>query len=203
MANLSIAPKLGKSAPDFSLPDTDGRIRSLAEFDGYSALLVAFICNHCPFVTHLIESFCDFAREYHPKGLGTVAISSNWPELFPEDDYEHMKEFSKRYDLPFPYLHDDSQDAALAFGAVCTPSFFLFDRHRRLFYAGQFDASRPKLNLKPNPGLPPLRTDLPITGDDLRRATDALLAREAPPASQAPSAGCSITWRPEKDPSWN
>ncbi len=203
MANLSIAPKLGKSAPDFSLPDTDGRIWSLAEFDGYSALLVAFICNHCPFVTHLVESFCDFAREYHSKGLGTVAISSNWPELFPEDDYEHMKEFSKRYDLPFPYLHDDSQDAALAFGTVCTPSFFLFDRHRRLFYAGQFDASRPKLNLKPTPGLPPLRTDLPITGDDLRRATDALLAGEAPAASQAPSAGCSITWRPEKDPSWN
>lgn len=203
MANLSTAPELGKVAPDFALPDTDGSVRTLAEFGSYPALLVAFICNHCPFVTHLIESFRDFAHEYRPKGLATVAISSNWPDLFPEDDYGHMKEFTKRYDLPFPYLHDDSQDTALAYGAVCTPSFFLFDKHRKLFYAGQYDSSRPKLNLKPAPGLPPLRTDLPVTGEDMRRAVNALLAGAAPPDRQSPSAGCSIIWRPEKDPSWN
>lgn len=192
----------GKRAPDFALPDTEGRVRTLAEFAGASALLVAFICNHCPFVLHVIDAVAGLAREYAPKGLQVIAISSNWPDDYPEDDYPHMQAFARERSLPFPYLHDESQDVALAYNAICTPDFFLYDGERRLYYAGQFDSSRPKINRPPVPGLPPLRTDLPVTGEDLRRAVDALLASEPAPQPQQPSAGCSIKWRPGKDPSW-
>jgi peroxiredoxin len=193
---------LGEPAPDFALPATDGRTLSLADFSGSPALLVAFICNHCPFVQHLIDGVVDFAREYEPRGLRTVAISSNDPAEFPEDDFAHMKAFAAAHDFPFPYLWDESQDVALAYNAVCTPDFFLYDGDRKLFYAGQFDPSRPKINRPPVPGLPPLRTDLPVTGEDLRRAADALLAGAPAPDPQVPSAGCSIKWKPGKDPWW-
>ncbi len=203
MLRLSRQLDYGQPAPDFTLPDTEGKLRSLGEFAEAPALLVAFICNHCPFVLHLIDHFTQFARDYAPKGLQVVAISSNYPDEYPEDDYEHMKLFVRERALPFPYLHDDSQDVALAYNAICTPDFFLYDRDRRLYYAGQYDLSRPKIDRPPVPGLPPLRTDLPVTGEDLRRAVDALLAGEPAPQPQHPSAGCSIKWRADKDPSWS
>lgn len=191
----------GKPAPQFALPDTDGNVRRLDEFEA-PALLVAFICNHCPVVLHVINGLADFAREYASKGLQVVAISSNWPDDFPEDDYEHMKAFARDRALPFPYLHDESQDIALAYNAICTPDFFLYGPDRTLFYAGQFDSSRPRLPHPPVPGAPIQRTDVPVTGEDMRAAVDALLAGRPAPEPQVPSAGCSIKWRPGKDPSW-
>lgn len=202
MLRLSRQIGLGAPAPDFALPDTQGRIRKLAEFAGSPALLVVFICNHCPFVLHMIDGLVDFARAHQAAGLQVVAISSNDPSEFPEDDYAHMQRFAADHALPFPYLHDETQDVALAYEAICTPDLFLYGPDRRLFYAGQFDASRPKINRPPVPGLPPLRTDLPVTGDDLRAALAALLAGEPAPEPMVPSAGCSIKWLPSKDPSW-
>ena len=191
----------GQQAAPFALPDTDGRIRTLEEFEA-PALLVAFICNHCPVVLHVLPGLIDFAREYASRGLQVVAISSNSPEEFPEDDYPHMQRFAKDHDLPFPYLHDESQDVALAYNAICTPDFFLYGPDRALFYTGQFCASRPKLPHPPVPGAPPQRTDVPVTGQDMRAAVDALLAGRPAPEHQVPSAGCSIKWRPGKNPSW-
>lgn len=191
----------GQPAPAFALPDTGGAVRTLDEFDA-PALLIAFICNHCPVVLHMLGGLCDFAREYAPKGLQAVAISSNDPAAYSEDSYEHMQAFARDRALPFPYLHDESQDVALSYGAICTPDFFLYGPDRTLFYAGQFDASRPKLPHPPVPGAPLQRTDLPVTGEDMRRAVDALLAGAPAPQPQVPSAGCSIKWRPGKDPSW-
>lgn len=203
MLRLSRQLDYGKPAPGFALSDTDGRIRTLEEFNASPALLVAFICNHCPFVLHLIDHVAAFARESAAKGLQVVAISSNYPEEYPEDDFEHMKLFARDRALPFPYLHDDSQDVALAYNAICTPDFFLYDGERNLYYAGQYDLSRPKINRPPVPGLPPLRTDLPVTGEDMRRAVDALLGGQPAPQPQNPSAGCSINWRADKNPSWS
>lgn len=170
MLRLSRQLDYGKPAPPFELPDVEGRLRTLGNFAESPALLVAFICNHCPFVLHVLDEFIAFAREYQPKGLQVVAISSNWPDDFPEDDYPHMQKLAAEKDFPFPYLHDETQDVALAYNAICTPDFFLYDQERLLYYAGQFDASRPKINRPPVPGLPPLRTDLPVTGEDMRRA---------------------------------
>ncbi|HKT86031.1 MAG TPA: thioredoxin family protein [Novosphingobium sp.] len=203
MLRLSRQLDHGKPAPAFLLPGTDGRDYSLADFSDSPALLVAFICNHCPFVLHLIDHLAEFAREFQPRGLQVVAISSNYPDEFPEDDFEHMKLFAAEHKLPFPYLHDDAQDVALAYNAICTPDFFLYDRERLLYYTGQYDESRPSINRPPVPGLPPLRTDLPVTGDHMRAAVEALLAGQPAPEPQKPSAGCSIKWRAEKDPSWS
>lgn len=201
MLRLSRQIGSGEPAPGFALPDVSGQVRKLEDFDA-PALLVAFICNHCPFVLHILDGFIDFAREYQPRGLQVVAISSNDPAEFPEDDYAHMQQLAKEKDFPFPYLYDEEQDVALAYNAICTPDFFLLGPDRKLFYAGQFDSSRPRINRPPVPGLPPMRTDVPVTGEDMRRAVDALLAGEPAPQPQQPSAGCSIKWKPGKDPSW-
>lgn len=202
MLKLSQMTGHGEPAPPFALPDTHGTIRTLEEFSDAPGLLVAFICNHCPFALHILDGFVAFAREYRPKGLQVVAISSNDPAEYPEDDFAHMAMLAAERDFPFPYLHDESQDVALAYGAICTPDFFLYGRDRTLFYAGQFDASRPRINRPPVPGLPPMPVGLPVTGEDLRRATDALLAGEAAPQPQRPSAGCSIKWKAGKEPVW-
>jgi peroxiredoxin len=192
----------GQAAPAFALPDTTGVIRTLDDFAAAPTLLVAFICNHCPVVLHMLDGLCAFARDYESKGLQVVAISSNDPADYPEDSYEHMKAFARDRALPFPYLYDESQDVALSYGAICTPDFFLYGADRRLFYTGQFDASRPKLPHPPVPGAPIQRTDVPVTGEDMRAAVDALLSGQSAPQPQIPSAGCSIKWRPGKDPSW-
>ena len=181
---------LGTAAPSFALPDTV-RVRTvtLADFASAPALLVAFLCNHCPFVRHILEGLLAFAREFGPRGIAIVAISSNDVGDYPEDAPEEMRHLATLKGFPFPYLYDGSQEAAKAYQAVCTPDFFLFDRDRRLVYRGQFDASRPG-------------NRIPVTGTDLRAAAEALLAGRAIPAEQAPSVGCSIKWKAGQEPDW-
>lgn len=173
---------LGTPAPDFDLPDTDGAVRSLADFADAPALLVAFICNHCPFVQHIRTAFAAFAREYQARGLAVVAVNSNDVAAYPEDDPARMKEEKERFGYTFPYLYDETQEVAKAYRAACTPDFFLYDRERRLVYRGQFDDSRPG-------------NGRPVTGADLRAAVDCVLAGKPVPADQKPSLGCNIKWK--------
>lgn len=181
--------ELGTKAPDFALPDPSGKIHRLGDFDDRPALLVAFICNHCPYVKHMIDGFAGFVRDYGPKGLGVVAISANDAAAYPEDAPPAMAEVARAHGFTFPYLYDESQQVALAYQAICTPDFFLFDRGRRLVYRGQFDDSRP-------------RSDAPVTGASLRAAADALLAGRPLPTEQVPSVGCSIKWKEANAPDW-
>jgi peroxiredoxin len=181
--------KLGTRAPGFALPDAGGKIHSLEDFTGGPALLVAFICNHCPFVKHIRREFAAFARDYAPKGLAIVAINANDEVTYPEDSLPNMAKEAKTQGYIFPYVQDKSQDVAKAYRAACTPDFFLFDRNRKLFYHGQLDASRPS-------------NGQPVTGADLRGAVERLLKGKAPPANQAPSIGCNIKWRPGTEPAW-
>ena len=136
MLRLSRMMELGTPAPPFALPDTQGRTVRIEDVAGPNGLVVAFICNHCPFVLHLIDDFVGFAREALAKGIGVVAISSNDIVEFPEDDYDHMEVFAAERGFPFPYLHDADQQVAIAYEAICTPDFFMFDRDLRLFYEG-------------------------------------------------------------------
>ena len=180
---------LGTQAPPFSLPDTDGGTVSLDDFRDAPALLVMFICNHCPYVKHLREALADFAREYQERGLAVVAVSSNDVEKYPQDSPEMMKKEKEEAGYPFPYLFDESQEVAKAYRAACTPDFFLFDGDRRLVYRGQFDSSRPK-------------NDLPVTGEDLRAAANAVLEGRPVPEDQTPSIGCNIKWKPGNEPDY-
>lgn len=180
--------ELGSQAPDFSLPGVDERTYSLADVAGERATLVAFICNHCPFVVHIVDGFCEFARDYQPKGLGVVAISANDVERYPADSPDKMAQFAASHAFTFPYLYDESQEIAKAYRAVCTPDFFLYDANLGLAYAGQFDASRPG------------RRDVDVTGDSMRAAADAVLAGRAVPSPQIPSSGCSLKWKPGNAP---
>lgn len=179
---------LGTLAPAFSLPDFDGRAHDLKEFGAAKALVVAFICNHCPFVKHVRQGFAQFAREYQAKGVAVVAIASNDLEAFPQDGPEGMRAEASEAGYTFPYLLDRDQQVAKAYHAACTPDFYLFDAAHRLVYRGQFDASRPK-------------NDQPVTGADLRAACDAVLAGTAVAAEQKPSIGCNIKWRAGNEPS--
>ena len=167
---------LGTSLPSFSLPDFNGRTVSDADFKGSKALLVAFICKHCPFVKHIRQEFARFAREYEAKGLKVVAIASNDTTEFPEDGPEGMKQEAAEAGYVFPYLFDEKQQVARAFHAACTPDLFLFDANGRLAYRGQFDGSRPK-------------NDVPVTGSDLRAAADAVLAGKPAPDDAAAEHG--------------
>ena len=172
---------LGTTLPSFSLPDFNGRSVSDADFKGAKGLLVAFICNHCPFVRHIRQEFARFAKEYEAKGLKVVAIASNDVIEFPEDGPEGMKQEASEVGYVFPYLFDEKQQVARAFRAACTPDFFLFDGNKQLAYRGQFDDSRPK-------------KDVPVTGAELRAAADAVLAGKSAPVTQRPSLGCNIKW---------
>ena len=179
---------LGTTAPPFSLPDTvSGRTVSLGSFAGSPALLVAFICNHCPFVKHILDGFVAFASEFGPRGLAVAAISSNDVESHPEDSPTEMARIAALKSFAFPYLYDESQQVAKSYQAVCTPDFFLFDRARRLAYRGQFDASGPG-------------NKLPVTGADLRAACEALLSGAPVSREQLPSVGCSIKWKAGQEP---
>ena len=180
---------LGTKMPSFSLPDFNGQMVSDADFKGSRALLVAFICKHCPFVRHIRNEFARFATEYQARGLAVVAIASNDTTEFPEDGPEGMKEEAAEAGYTFPYLFDEKQHVAQAFKAACTPDLFLFDSERRLVYRGQFDGSRPKNNV-------------PVNGADLRAAADALLAGQPIPAVQRPSLGCNIKWSPGNAPEY-
>lgn len=180
---------LGTSAPNFKLPDPSGKVTSLADFKNAPALLVAFICNHCPFVKHIRKEFAAFAKEYQAKGAGIVAISSNDAANYPQDSPEKMSEESTQAGYTFPYLYDETQEVAKAYRAACTPDFFLFDRDHRLVYRGQFDDSRP-------------RNGRPVTGNDLRNALDAVLAGRPVSDDQKPSVGCNIKWKRENTPEY-
>ena len=173
---------LGTRAPGFALPDTDGRTVTLGDYEDRPALLVMFICNHCPFVKHVAVELARIGSEYGPRGVGIIAINSNDAERYPDDSPERMSEEKRLRGYPFPYLFDESQDVARAYEAACTPDFFLFDAGRRLVYRGQLDDSRPA-------------NDRPVTGCDLRAALDAVLDERAVPAEQVPSLGCNIKWK--------
>jgi peroxiredoxin len=180
---------LGSAAPNFSLKNVDGKTVSLRDFADKPALLVVFMCNHCPFVIHLRSDLAKFAKEYQAKGLAIVGISSNDVEAYPQDGPEQMKAEHTSAGYTFPYLYDADQSVAKAYNAACTPDFFLFDKGRKLVYRGQFDDSRPK-------------TDIPITGADLRAACDAVLAGGPITAEQKPSIGCNIKWKSGNEPKY-
>jgi peroxiredoxin len=181
--------ELGTTAPDFHLPDTQGRIVSLHDYDGAKALLVVFMCNHCPFVRHVLDGLLKLAKEYQRKGAAVVGISSNDVGAFPEDRPEKMAEFAQQKGFTFPYLYDATQKVARSYRAACTPDFFVFDEERKLVYRGQMDDSRPS-------------TNVPVTGADLRAALDAVLAGGRVPEEQKPSMGCNIKWKPGNEPEY-
>lgn len=173
----------GAPAPSFSLPDViSGRDRTLDELAGPGGTLVVFLCAHCPYVVHVRGMLTDLAQEYFPQGISTVGISSNDPVAYPDDSPENLRKMAEENDLPFPVLFDASQDVARAYTAVCTPDFFLFDKDRRLAYRGRLDASSP-------------RNGQPLTGEDLRRALDAVLEGERIPQPWPGALGCSIKWK--------
>ena len=178
---------LGTTAPDFTLPDTDGRIVSRADFRDAPALLVMFICNHCPYVKHVQHELARIGRDYGPRGAALVAISSNDAAAYPADGPALMRDEKARAGYPFPYLYDETQEVAKAYRAACTPDFFLFDGGGLLAYRGQLDDSRPK-NAEP------------VTGRDLRAALDAVLAGRPLSSEQRPSIGCNIKWRVGSEP---
>jgi len=180
---------LGAKAPDFALPDTEGRLVRLSDFQGAPALLVIFMCNHCPYVKHIADELARFAKEYQAKGVAIVGINSNDAANYPDDSLEKMREEVKLRGYTFPYLYDETQEVAKAYRAACTPDFFLFDKEHRLVYRGQFDDSRPS-------------NGVPVTGKDLRAALDAVLSRKPVPPDQKPSLGCNIKWKPGNEPEY-
>lgn len=180
---------LGTPAPDFTLPDADGGQVSLGDFRDHKALLVIFMCNHCPYVKHVAEQVKLLSDEYMQRGVGVVGISSNDADAYPEDSPEAMAKEKEQRGYNFPYLYDADQSVAKAYTAACTPDFFLFDEQRKLAYRGQLDSSRPK-------------TDIPVTGDDLRAALDEVLAGRNPSEDQRPSIGCNIKWKGGSEPEY-
>ncbi len=186
---LSTMLPLGTSAPQFSLPDPDGKIVSLSDFEGAPALVVIFMCNHCPFVKHVAPGLANLAREYQDKGIAVVGINPNDVANYPDDSPQKMAEASKEYGYTFPYLLDESQEVAKAYRAACTPDFFVFDADRQLVYRGQMDDSRPSL-------------DLPVSGADLRAALNAVLDGRTVTTEQKPSVGCNIKWKPGNEPDY-
>lgn len=181
--------ELGTQAPDFDLPTPDGRRVRLADFADADGIVIAIICNHCPFVQHIREGVAAFARDYADRNLAMVAINPNDFESYSGDAPERMQEEIDRFGYIFPYVYDESQEVAKAYRAACTPEFYLFDGERKLVYRGRFDAARPGASIA-------------VSGDDLRRATDAMLACEPPIADQQPSIGCSVKWKPGNAPDY-
>ena len=183
MAMTSVMLPLGTVAPPFSLRDVvSGQVYSLDSFTGKTALLVMFICRHCPYVVHVEEEIAKIGRDYTDTGLGIVGISSNDPAQYPEDAPPRLKEMTERLAFTFPFCFDETQDVAKAYRAACTPEFYLFDQERRLVYRGQLDDSRPGSNK-------------PVTGRDRRVAIDAVLAGKPVDGKQKASIGCSIKWK--------
>lgn len=190
MAVASTMLALGTKAPEFELPDvTTGRTVSLADFGEEQALLVMFICRHCPYVAHVREGLARLGHDYADASIGIVAIGSNDPTAHPEDAPEGLAEEAREADYTFPYLYDESQEVAKAYTAACTPDFFLFDADRSLAYRGQFDDSRPS-------------NGLPVTGESLRAAIDAVLVGLPVAEDQRASLGCSIKWRAGNEPAY-
>lgn len=181
---------LGTLAPDFQLPDVvSGDTVSLSTFAGKQALLVMFICQHCPFVKHVKTELAQFGKDYIHQNVGIVAISANDIDNYPDDAPEKLKAMATELDLPFPICYDASQATAKTYTAACTPDFFLFDAAQKLVYRGQLDDSRPS-------------NGKPVTGADLRAAIDAVLASRPVSTEQKPSVGCNIKWKPGNEPSY-
>ena len=180
---------LGTPAPNFSLPDIEGNIVSLADFEESPALLVIFMCNHCPFVKHVLSDLVRLAREYQAKGVAVVGINSNDVANYPEDSPEMMAKLVEEAGFTFPYLYDETQEVAKAYQASCTPDFFLFDKESKLAYRGQMDDSRPGNNI-------------PITGLDLIKAMNAVPAGREVSTEQKPSIGCNIKWKQGNEPEY-
>jgi len=176
---------LGTSAPDFDLPDTIGGMVSLGDFREAPALLVIFMCNHCPYVKHVLNPLVELIGVYQAKAVAVVGINSNDVANFPDDSPEMMAEVARESGFTFPYLYDETQHVARSYSAACTPDFFLFDSERTLVYRGQLDDSRPG-------------NDIPVTGADLTAAIDAVLEGKPVPEKQKPSIGCNIKWKPGK-----
>ena len=180
---------LGTKAPEFALPDTQGNTVSPADFDDAKALVVIFMCNHCPFVKHVIDDLVALVKEYQGKGVAFVGINSNDVENYAEDRPEKMAQLATQKDFTFPYLYDATQGVAKSYHAACTPDFFVFDGDRQLVYRGQMDDSRPG-------------SDAPVNGADLRAALDAVLAGQPVPEQQKPSMGCNIKWCAGNEPDY-
>jgi len=180
---------LGTTAPDFKLPDTNGKTVSLADFKDKPVLLVLFICNHCPYVKHIRAGLAQLGRDYLPKGVAIVGINSNDVANYPDDSPAKMKEEVKSAGYLFPYLYDETQAAAKAYRAACTPDIYLFDKDRKLVYRGQMDDSRPG-------------NGIPVTGKDLRAALDAALAGKPISPNQKASMGCNIKWKAGNEPDY-
>ena len=181
--------ELGTKAPPFRLPSATGGAVSVEDFSDASALLVMFICNHCPFVKHVRDELVKLAHDYQPKEVAIVAVNSNDWSAYPDDSPEMMEKEARAYGYPFAYLYDETQEVARAYRAACTPDFYLFDARQELFYRGRLDDSRPG-------------NDVPVSGKDLRAALASLLAGESGPGEQKPSLGCNIKWRPGKEPDY-
>ena len=181
---------LGTSAPPFSLPDTTtGKTVSITDFHNAPALLVMFICNHCPYVKHVRSGLAQLVKEFQAKGVAAVGISANDAKNYPDDSPAKMAVEAKDAGYTFPYLYDESQAVARPYQAACTPDFFLFDREKRLVYRGQLDDSRPG-------------NGIPVTGKDLRAALDAVIAGKPVPKDQKASIGCNIKWKPGNEPKY-
>jgi peroxiredoxin len=180
---------LGTTAPDFKLPDTNGKIVSPADFKDKAALLVIFMCNHCPYVVHIRDGLAKFARDYAAKNVGIVGINANDVKNYPADSPARMKDAVTSAGYLFPYLYDETQAVAKAYSAACTPDIFLFDKNRKLVYRGQFDDSRPG-------------NGQPVTGKDLRAALDAVLAGKPVSEGQKASIGCNIKWKAGNEPDY-
>lgn len=190
MAATSTMLALGTSAPPFSLPDVVSETTvSLDDFQDKTAILVMFICVHCPYVKHVNEELARLSRDYADADLAIVAISSNDVAAYPDDSPESMKAEATKHGYRFPYLYDEAQTVAAAYSAMCTPDFFLFGSDRTLVYRGRFDESRPN-------------TGTPVTGADLRAAIDAVLTTTPVSDEQHPSMGCSIKWKAESVPAY-
>jgi peroxiredoxin len=181
--------ELGTAAPDFSLPDTRGHTVSLHDFNDAKALLVVFMCNHCPYVKHVLDGLLKLAKEYQRRDVAVVGINSNDIDSYPDDRPEKMAEVARQKGFTFPYLYDATQEVAKRYRAACTPDFFLFDEDRKLVYRGQMDDSRPG-------------TNVPVTGADLRAALDTVLQDRPVPQEQRPSMGCNIKWKPGNEPDY-
>ncbi|MFX0173726.1 MAG: thioredoxin family protein [Candidatus Hodarchaeota archaeon] len=182
--------KLGTKAPGFTLKNSiNNQMMSLDENMGKNGTLVFFICNHCPFVIHVRDQFKPLYEEYSVKGISFIAINSNSTETHPQDGPEYMKALANKMKWDFPYLFDETQEVAMVYNAACTPDFFLFDNEMKLYYRGQLDSSRPK-------------TNIPVTGEDLRYALDSLLEGKPSPKDQKPSMGCNIKWKPGNEPQY-
>jgi peroxiredoxin len=181
--------ELGTQAPDFKLFDTvNNQLVSLQDFANAKGLLVVFMCNHCPYVQHILDAFVVAAQDFQQKGIGVVTISSNDVENYPDDSPVKMAQLAREKQFPFPYLYDGSQEVAQAFRAACTPDLFLFDENEKLVYRGQFDESRPG-------------NDKPVNGADLREAVKLLLDGKTK-EEQKPSMGCNIKWKKGKAPEY-